>query len=50
MLTGDPNSYDDQRWPPQDELLAAIAHDIRSRIDVPFDIVFRRIDPDERHR
>ena len=50
MLTGDPNSYDDNRWPPQDELFAAIADDVRARIDVPFDIVFRRIDPDERHR
>ncbi|WP_419855034.1 hypothetical protein [Candidatus Poriferisodalis sp.] len=50
MLTGDPNSYGDNRWPPQDELFATIADDIRARIEVPFDIVFQRIDPDERHR
>lgn len=50
MLTGDPTFYDDNRWPPQAELFAAIADDVQARIDVPFDIVFRRIDPDERHR
>lgn len=50
MLTGDPTFYDDNRWPPRDELFAAIADDVQARVDVPFDIVFRRIDPDERHR
>ena len=50
MLTGDPNSYDDNRWPPRDQLFAKIAEEVRTRIDIPFDIVFQRIDPDERHR
>ncbi len=50
MLTGDPNTYDDNRWPPEDQLFAKIAEEVRTRIDVPFDIVFQRIDPDERHR
>ncbi|MCY3948758.1 MAG: hypothetical protein OXF61_06100 [Acidimicrobiaceae bacterium] len=44
LLAGDPDAYDDSRWPPQDELYAKIADVLRDHIDVPFVVVRGLID------
>lgn len=46
LLTGDPDAYDDSRWPPEDELYAKIAEVLRVHIDVPYVVVWGLIDGD----
>ena len=46
LLTGDPDVYDDSRWPPEEELYAKIAEGLRDHIDVPFVVVWGLIDDD----
>ncbi|MDE0496061.1 MAG: hypothetical protein OXH86_01795 [Acidimicrobiaceae bacterium] len=44
LLTGDPDAYDDSRWPPENELYAKIAEVLRDHIDVPFVVAWGLID------
>lgn len=46
LLTGNPDVYDDSRWPPEEKLYAKIAEVLRDHIDVPFVVVWGLIDGD----
>ena len=48
LLTGDSGSYDDDRWPPQDELYGKIAEALQEHIDVPFSVVYGWLDHSDR--
>ncbi|WP_420436703.1 hypothetical protein [Candidatus Poriferisodalis sp.] len=48
LLTGDSGSYDDDRWPPQDELYGKIAEELQEHIDVPFSVVYGWLDHSDR--
>lgn len=48
LLTGDSDSYDDDRRPPQDELYSKIAEELQEHIDVPFSVVYGWLDHSDR--